>query len=99
MGFFDNLKKTVTDALNQSTTQSSNTVKDIVFNDIPTTLEGFKALPYADLKDPFAVAAMCICALCLFPTDQDTSVAMMNTEASPNRNRRTSGRGGRHSCK
>ena len=83
MGFFDNLKKTVTDALNSSVSQGSNTTKDIVFQDIPTTIEGFKALPYADLKDPFAVAALCICALCIFPTDQDTSVAMLNHLKGP----------------
>ena len=84
MGFFDNLKKTVTDALGSAgNSQGSNTVKEITFADILTTLEGMKALPYADLKDPFAVAAMCVCALCIFPTDQDTSVAMLNFLKGP----------------
>ena len=82
MGFFDDLKKTVTNALN-STTTPSNTVKEIVFSDIPTSVEQMQALPYGDLKDPFAVAALCVCALCLFPTQQETSVAMMNYLKGP----------------
>lgn len=84
MGFFDNLKKTVTDALGASgSSQATNQKKDIVFNDIPTSLAEMKALSYADLKDPFAVAALCVCALCLFPTDQNTSVEMMNFLKGP----------------
>ncbi|MBP5460518.1 MAG: hypothetical protein J6Y20_00120 [Lachnospiraceae bacterium] len=84
MGFFDNLKKTVTDALGTSSSaQETNPKKDITFGDIPTSLAEMKALPYADLKDPFAVAALCVCALCIFPTDQNTSIEMMNFLKGP----------------
>ena len=83
MGFFDNLKKTVSDALGTNGTQATNASKDITFNDIPTSLAEMKALPYADLKDPYAVAALCVCALCLFPTDQNTSVEMLNFLKGP----------------
>ncbi|MBR5712117.1 MAG: hypothetical protein IKX54_00820 [Lachnospiraceae bacterium] len=77
MGFFDDLKKTVTKALGGTETPS-NVSQDILFADIPTSLEAMKALPYANMQSPYAVAALCICALNIFPTDENTAVAMMN---------------------
>ncbi len=82
MGFFDNLKKTVTNVVNNAGKPGTSS-KDVVFNDIPTSVDAIKALPGGDLKDPYAVAALCVCALCVFPTDQDASVAMMNYLKGP----------------
>lgn len=82
MGFFDNLKKTVTNVVNYAG-KPGTSVKDVVFADIPTSVDAIKALPGGDLKDPYEVAALCVCALCVFPTDQDASVAMMNYLKGP----------------
>ncbi len=65
------------------TNQNENPSKDIVFDELPSTAEQLKALPYADLKDPYAVAAMCVCALNVFPTSKEESIAMMNVLKGP----------------
>ncbi len=84
MGFFDDLKKSVTNIFNGPADNTpKNQTKDIVFADIPTSLEALKATQYGDLKDPFAVAALWVCATCIFPTDETTAVEMMNYLKGP----------------
>ena len=75
MGFFDNLKKKTEEAVKQVFTSGSKTV---TFSDIPTTLEAFKALPQASLKDPYETAALAIVALNLYPVDKEVCYEMLN---------------------
>lgn len=80
MGFFDNLKKKTEEAVKQVFTSGSKTV---TFSDIPTTLEAFKALPQASLKDPYETAALAIVALNLYPVDKEVCYEMLNFVRGP----------------
>ena len=82
MGFFDDLKKTVSNAFSGAQTPA-NVSQDIAFADIPTTLEAMQALPYANMQNPYAVAAMCVCALNVYVADENTGIAMMNFLKGP----------------
>jgi len=54
-----------------------------IFDEIPMTLEALKARPEADLKDPYAVAALTVAALCVYPEDQDAAIEMLNFLKGP----------------
>ncbi|MBR5059913.1 MAG: hypothetical protein IKX06_03980 [Clostridia bacterium] len=81
MGFFDNIKKKIDDV--KASIPTGNEKREIVFDDIPETLDAFKALPQANLKDPFEVAALAIVALNIYPVDKDTSIAMIDYLKGP----------------
>ena len=81
MSFFDNLKKKVEEAAGAIRSDSGS--ESFVFDDIPTTLEGFKALPGADLKNPAATVALTIVALNVYPMDKDASLQMLNYLRGP----------------
>ena len=83
MGFFDDLKKTVSNAFGGTNTAANIASYDIAFADIPTSLEAMKALPYANMQSPYAVAALCVCALNVFVTDQNAATEMMNYLKGP----------------
>lgn len=53
------------------------------FEELPKTAEEFKALDCLNFKNPFAVAALCIVALCRFPEDKDACYDMMNILKGP----------------
>ncbi|MBQ9545063.1 MAG: hypothetical protein IJV00_08045, partial [Clostridia bacterium] len=82
MSFFDNLKKKVEEAA-ASVLKNDSGSESFVFDDIPTTLDGFKALPGADLRNPAAVVALTIVALNVYPMDKDASFAMLNYLRGP----------------
>ena len=80
MGLFDNLKNEVTKAVQNATNKTEN----IVFAELPDTLEEFKALPQAAMATPFDTAAMTVLALCFYPKDKDLSLAMLDYLRGPN---------------
>lgn len=53
------------------------------FDTLPKTVEDMRSLPGADHKDPFAVAALTVAALCVFPENRDESVEMLNYLRGP----------------
>lgn len=53
------------------------------FEKIPENLDELKALPQADLKDPFGVVALVILAMNNYNKDLDKTVAMMNYLKGP----------------
>lgn len=53
------------------------------FEKIPETLEELKALPEADLKTPYASAALTVLALCVWPQDKEESKKMLMFLSGP----------------
>jgi len=82
MGFFDDLKKTVSNALGVDA-PANHASETITFADIPTSAEAIRALPIGNLQSPYATAALCICALNVFVTNQEAGVEMMNYLKGP----------------
>lgn len=56
---------------------------NVTFETLPTTMEEFKALPLAALSRPEHTAALTVAALCLYPKDKDTSLAMLDYLRGP----------------
>ncbi len=55
----------------------------VVLEKLPTTPEMLRALPQAGLQEPHYAAALLIPALCLWPTDKDVAIEMMNLLKGP----------------
>jgi hypothetical protein len=83
MSFFSNLKKEVKNVFKGAMDAASKS-RVITFDDIPQTLEALKALPQADMKDEFGVAALCVAALCVYPSDPDACLEMLEYLNGPN---------------
>ena len=104
MGFFDNLKKNltnqVTNTVNHQTSQAiSNGVKGaadaikgaakpkktktFTFDSLPSNVAELQALPQADLKDEFAVAALTVLALDVYGKDRAKGTEMLNFLKGP----------------
>lgn len=89
MGFFDDLKKTITDALGgkkeggNAAPAAQNVTQDIAFVALPESAEAMKALPFGNLQSPYGTAALCVCALNVFVTDEEAGIAMMNYLKGP----------------
>lgn len=84
MGFFDKLKANVNEALNTVKSEiGGSKAENIVFPDIPDTLEGFKALPQAAMANPFDTAALTVAALCVYPMNKEASLQMLDFLRGP----------------
>ena len=55
----------------------------ITFEKLPTTLDEFKALPQATLKNPEETAALTVVALCAYPSSPETCYAMLDFLRGP----------------
>lgn len=82
MGLFDDLKNKAGAALSGGA-QGSNGSVNVVFQSLPETLDGFKALPQAALSSPFDTAALTVLALCFYPKDRELSLAMLEYLRGP----------------
>ena len=58
-------------------------VKTYTFYNLPETLQDLQALPEANLKDPYGVAALTIAALCRYETNPDACFEMLNWLKGP----------------
>lgn len=56
---------------------------DIVFNNIPCSIEEYSALPQASMSTPFDTAAMTLLALCVYPKDKELSLSMLDFLRGP----------------
>ena len=92
MSLFDALKKkaasavtngTVADGIRSAVQGAGNKSVDVVFADVPSTYEGFTALPQAAMSTPFDTAAMTVIALCAWPLDAELSTRMLNFLRGP----------------
>ena len=80
MGLFDNIG---TNANNTARTSGGSRSVNVVFSQLPETVEQFKALPQASLTDPFNTAALTVLAFCFYPQDKDSSLAMIEYLKGP----------------
>ena len=53
------------------------------FETLPQNADELRARPEAAMKDPFAVAALAITALCVYPKDKKASIEMLNALKGP----------------
>lgn len=87
MGLFDKLKNqaanAVSDAVKGTVQSLGNKREKIVFKDIPETLEGFCALPQAAMSTPFDTAAMTVAAFCVYPSDKEEALKMLDYLRGP----------------
>ncbi len=56
---------------------------DVIFSDIPTSMDGFRALPQAAMATPFDTVAMTIVALSIYPADKAAALQMLNYLRGP----------------
>ncbi len=71
------------EAVNAGTRLVNNKNKSYTFKKLPTTLEELKALPEADMKDPYAVAALSVLALTNWENNRDVAIEMLNFLKGP----------------
>ena len=87
MAFFDRLKNQAASAMAGAVRQTVAGIgcktEKIVFEDLPESLEAFKALPQAALSTPFDTAALTVAALCLFPADRELCYQMLDYLRGP----------------
>ena len=55
------------------------------FDTLPQNVDELRALPEAEMKDPFAVAALAIAALCVYPKDRKECIEMLNALKGPSK--------------
>lgn len=63
--------------------KNSNESWQVVFNELPTTVDMLRGLPEANLKEPHYAASLLIPALCLWPTNQRVALDMINFLKGP----------------
>ena len=64
-------------------TKNGNRFWQVVFQQLPTSLDMLCALPEASLKEPHYAAALLIPALCLWPKNQKVALEMLNFLKGP----------------
>ena len=70
MSIFDKLKKIDGDA--------TPSQQMFAFDSLPESLDELLSLEEASLDSPFGVAALCVCALCVYAADRDIGCEMLN---------------------
>ncbi|MBR3057022.1 MAG: hypothetical protein IKG93_03540 [Clostridiales bacterium] len=83
MGLFDNIQNAAGNVGNAFNAGAQETKKTVIFNEMPENLEQLKALPEASLKNPLDVAALTVAALCVYPSNKDASLEMLNYLKGP----------------
>lgn len=63
--------------------KNGNQFWQISFEGLPTNVDMLSKLPEANLMEPHYTAALLITALCVWPTDPNTSIEMMNFIKGP----------------
>ena len=81
MGIFDSIKNKAGN-ISQSLCGSNRSV-DVTFACLPESLEEFKALPQAALREPFGTAALTVLALCFYPQDKELCYQMLDYLRGP----------------
>lgn len=57
--------------------------KTFTIESLPQNIEELKALPEADLQDPFKAAALTVLAFCIYPKNPDASLEMLDFLTGP----------------
>ncbi|MBP5689755.1 MAG: hypothetical protein J6W74_02450 [Bacteroidales bacterium] len=77
------IEKSVNQKVDEIKKTAGSFSRTFTFQELPTTLEAFKALPEATLVDMYAVAALSLVALTRYEADRDTAIAMLNYLKGP----------------
>lgn len=64
--------------------KNGNQSWQVAFDELPTTLDMLRSLPYAKLQEPYYAAALLIPALCLWSSNQKVAQEMINFLKGPN---------------
>lgn len=56
----------------------SNKTKKFTYASLPNNVDELKSLPGADMKDEFAVASFVILALCMYPSNREAAIQMID---------------------
>ena len=83
MSIFDKLKKNVQNAVKSTAASAFANEETFTFAALPESLSEMKALPEASLTNPFATAALTVCALCAFAADKSIGTEMLNFLRGP----------------
>jgi hypothetical protein len=83
MSIFDRLKKSVQTAVKSAASAAFANEETFTFAALPESLAEMKTLPEAALTDPFATAALTVCALCVYPADKVIGTEMLNFLRGP----------------
>ncbi len=93
MGFFDKLMNDVTSATKTVVDDVKNYVQDdglanairvgVQINKFPSDVNEFMSMDGGDLKDPNKVAALAVVAYCVYNTNPELSIAMINFLKGP----------------
>ncbi len=87
MSFMNKLKNKMQNAAKETLTKAAGNLtkqrRTIVFEDMPSTLEEFKALEEARMSTPFDTAALTVCALSYYPINKQLSIEMLNFLRGP----------------
>lgn len=83
-------RRAVNQTMNEAEKMGNNAIrnmskkkKEFTFSKIPENLEELKALPQADLQDPFGVVALVILAMNNYNKNLDNTIEMMNYLKGP----------------
>lgn len=87
MAFMDKLKNKMQNAAKETLTKAAGRLskkeKIIIFEEMPSTIEEFKAMDEAKMDTPFDTAALTVLALSYYPVNQQLSIDMLNHLRGP----------------
>ena len=87
MSIFDNLFNKATDAaqgaVNKAVNNAASQKEEFTFTSLPESLAELKALPEANLDNPFKTAALTVVALCVYAADKNIGIEMLNFLKGP----------------
>lgn len=87
MAFMDKLKNKMQNAAKETLTKTAGRLskkeKIIIFEEMPSTIEEFKAMDEAKMDTPFDTAALTVLALSYYPVNQQLSIDMLNHLRGP----------------
>ncbi len=83
MSIFDKLKNNVQNAVKSTAASAFANEETFTFAALPESLSEMKALPEASLTNPFATAALTVCALCVYAADKSIGAEMLNFLRGP----------------
>ena len=83
MSIFDKLKKSAESAMKSAASNAFASEETFKFSSLPESLDEMKALPEAQLMNPFATAALTVCALCAYAADKAIGTEMLNFLRGP----------------
>ena len=87
MSFFDKLKQQAAQTANQAVQKAAsvggNVSYTVVLPQLPVNLAQLQAMPEASLQKPEHTAALTVAALCVYPTDKEAALEMLNYLQGP----------------